>query len=190
MSTQVSRREFLKIIFATAPAVALAHQLPFWPDSERSRPISEPAEIGRDEYDYLVDPGGIDFGSWPTRQGYFELDDASDEEIHKWATQEQDISGIVSDPENWSVSEIRCWLEENVELDEISRYAAAEICGYGDGIALYEKLGRERAEDLGLQLVDGCHPGSDFLGVNCSWEVAEVNQALLENGLNLVVVEV
>ena len=189
MSIEVSRREFLKIVFATVPAVAVANQLPFWPQEALARPIADPVEILRDDSGYLVDPAGIDFGSWPTRLEHFDLANASDEEIHAKLSDGWEVDGIVEDPENWTVDEIRYWLEESVELHEISRYRAAEICGYGPGINLYESLTREDSEALGLSFVDGCHPGSDFVGVRCDGDLEAINEALQLRGYNLRIVE-
>jgi hypothetical protein len=58
MTTNISRRDFLKIVFCTVPAVALA-AYPIvalaWPEEEKQRPVAEPFILELED-GYLVDP--------------------------------------------------------------------------------------------------------------------------------------
>jgi hypothetical protein len=43
MSNEISRRDSLKLVLASAPAAALAGGVAFWPDEALSWPVAEPA---------------------------------------------------------------------------------------------------------------------------------------------------
>ena len=58
MNTCISRRDFLKIVFSTVPAAAIAAHPVIalaWPEEEKQRPVAEPYVLEL-EYGYLVDP--------------------------------------------------------------------------------------------------------------------------------------
>jgi len=58
---------------------------------------------------------------------------------------------------------------------------------YGPGIEIYEQMSREQARDLGLELVDGDHPGSSFVGVAYHGDIESLNEGLERLGMNLVI---
>ena len=55
MSIEISRRDFLQVIFKTTSAAAVSGLLPYWPKEALKRPISDPVELGFDSDDYLID---------------------------------------------------------------------------------------------------------------------------------------
>ena len=57
MSIELTRREFLKIVFATTSLVAVTGVTTMWPSNELTRPIMEPVYLEVDDYGYIIDPG-------------------------------------------------------------------------------------------------------------------------------------
>ena len=55
MSLEISRRDFLKIIFTTTSAAAVSGVLPHWPAAALNRPVREPVVFADDGYGYLID---------------------------------------------------------------------------------------------------------------------------------------
>jgi len=189
MFTEVSRRKFLGIVSGSVPAIAFAHQFPLLASVDLGVKASELVVIHRENSGYLVDPDRYENDTWPTRHEYFELENASDEEIHKKLSDGWEVDDVVEDPENWSVEEVRDWLDEYVDPYEINPYEAAKLSGYGPGIDLYEFFEPEEASSLGLCLVESPHPGSNFIGVHCSGDIENINHTLQRRGLNLRIVE-
>ncbi|MFP6733350.1 MAG: hypothetical protein VB959_05870 [Rhodospirillales bacterium] len=94
---------------------------------------------------------------------------------------------VVADPENWSVDEVKEWLDTEVELDDLGAWQAMKYTQYGPALEIYEQLSRDDAEELGLMLVEGCHPGSDFVGIEFHGDPAELTRGFERLGMNLVV---
>ena len=95
----------------------------------------------------------------------------------------RDESGYLVDPAAGHVG------TAPVDLEELSRLEAADICGYGTGVRLHQHLGGEHAAAVGLVLIDGEMPGSDFLGVRLDAGIEHANDELTKRGINLLVRE-
>jgi hypothetical protein len=162
MSIEVNRRDFLKIVFQTAPAIAVASKLALWPSEALSRPASDPVYLSIDENGYIVDPG-FDYCDLitPTFREHHSLVGLGKAELK--ANLENifyEIEHLVEDPENWTVDEIQEWLDTHVELEDLGSREAMTYTHYGPGIEIYDRMSRDQAATLGLELVDGDHPGS------------------------------
>jgi len=72
----ISRRDFLKIVFSTVPAAVVAAN-PIvalaWPEEEKQRPVAEPYVLEL-EYGYIVDPE-FDYGDLPEDLDFDSLGD-------------------------------------------------------------------------------------------------------------------
>ena len=55
MSLEISRRDFLQVIFKTTSAAAISGLLPYWPKDALNRPLADPVELGLDVDNYLID---------------------------------------------------------------------------------------------------------------------------------------
>ena len=62
------------------------------------------------------------------------------------------------------------------------------VCGfYGAGMTVLDVLGYEKADELGLSLVEGDSPGRDFMGVYCEGSLDHLNRELSDTGLAIEV---
>ena len=188
MSIELSRRDFLKIVFATASAAAVSGASTLWPSNALSRPVFEPVHLSV-EGGYIVDPY-FDYCDvcLPTFRKIHSLEglgaDALNVELEKisWA-----FEHVVADPENWSVDEVKEWLDTEVELDDLAAWQAMKYTQYGPAIEIYEQLSRDDAEELGLMLFEGCHPGSGFVGIEFHGDPKVLTKGFERLGMNLVV---
>ena len=98
-----------------------------------------------------------------------------------------EIEHLISNPEKWSLDEVELWLDTEVELESLGLWQGAKFTPHGVGLDIYNGLNREEADTLGLVLIEGDHPGSDFLGVAYYGDVDELNQELQKLGMNLIV---
>ena len=57
MSTELNRRDFIKIVFASTSVVAVSGASALWPSDALSRPVAEPVYLEIDDAGYIVDPG-------------------------------------------------------------------------------------------------------------------------------------
>jgi hypothetical protein len=189
MSTELDRREFLKIVFATTSVVAVSGVTTLWPSNVLPRPVMDPVYLEVDQNGYIVDPG-FDYCDMcpPTYREYHSLS-GLDNNALKIALDKQPglIEHLVSDHDNWSIEEVDGWLDEYVELSEMGTWEAMQYTPYGPAIEIYLKMDHVVAAEIGLDLVDGDHPGSDFVGVAFHGDIAELNSALERLGMNLVV---
>jgi len=182
---KINRRDFIKFVFGTASAAAVSGALPLWPATAVARPIAESARLALD-YDYLVDPDFDFCPVLPTYREFLSLEGLSGQKLKKTIEKEHDrFEHLLKDPENWSASEIKDWLDSHIELDDMAPSNAAQYTEYGDGIRLYESLPFEDAMELNLNLVVGDCPGSNFCGVHFSGDVEELNNGLRSLGVNL-----
>ena len=184
-----TRRDFLNIVFKTAPAIVVVGKLALWPSAALSRPVMEPVRLVLDDEDYLVDPG-FDYCDLitPTFREHHSLVGLNNAEL-KTHLEEifYEIEHLVTNPDNWTVDEVQEWLDTNVELEHLGTWQAMRYTHYGPGIEIYERMSREQACDLGLELVDGDHPGSSFVGVAYHGDIDKLNESLEQLGLNLVI---
>ena len=189
MSIELNRRDFLKIVFQTAPAVAVVGKLALWPSEALSRPAFDPVYLSIDESGYIVDPG-FDYCDLitPTFRERHSLVGLSNAELK--ANLENifyEIEHLVEDPENWTIDEVQEWLDTHVELEDLGSREAMKYTEYGPGIGIYDRMSSEQAANLGLELVDGDHPGSSFVGVAYHGDIESLNEGLERLGLNLVI---
>ena len=186
---EITRRTFLEVVFATTTAAAISGAIPLWPADAIARPIAEPFKIFIDESNYLIDPyfcyGDIPL---PTHREQLSLGGLNPSAL-KEALNNQiwEIEHLISNPEKWSLDEVELWLDTEVELESLGLWQGAKFTPHGVGLDIYNGLSREEADTLGLVLVEGDHPGSDFLGVAYYGDVDELNQELQKLGMNLIV---
>jgi hypothetical protein len=182
---KINRRDFIKFVFGTASAAAVSGALPLWPTTAIARPIAESARLALD-YDYLVDPGFDFCPVLPSYRDFLSLNGLSKRKLKEVLGEERwRFEHLLKNPADWSVSEIKEWLDSHIEFDDMSPRNAAEYTEYGDGIRLYESLPFEDAMELNLNLVEGDCPGSNFCGVHFSGDVEELNNGLRSLGVNL-----
>ena len=188
MSTEINRRDFLKLIFATASAAAVSGKIALWPTEALSRPIAEPAVLALDDSSYIVDPHFDFCPDLPTFRELYSLEDLKSEQIKEelkdevWRFEE-----MLSDPKNWSVTEIDTWLDTQVEMYDMSPWKAAKFTQYAPGIELHNHLGWDAAKELGMAYIEGEMPGHDFVGVRLDSDINEFNAGLAQHGFNLIV---
>jgi len=189
MSIELNRRDFLKIVFQTTPAIAVASKLALWPSKAASRPTSDPVFLSVDENGYIVDPD-FDYCDLitPTFREHHSLVGLSKEELKaNLENKFYEIEHLVEDPENWTVDEIQEWLDTHVELEDLKAREAMKYTEYGPGIGIYDRMSSVQAATLGLELVDGDHPGSSFVGVAYHGDIESLNEGLEQLSLNLVI---
>jgi hypothetical protein len=189
MSIELNRRDFLKIVFQTVPTVAVVSKMALWPGEALSRPASDPVYLSIDENGYIVDPG-FDYCDLitPTFREHHSLDGLSNAELKANLDDNfYEIEHLVTDPDNWTIDEIQEWLDTNVELEHLGSREAMKYTEYGPGIGIYDRMSNAQAASLGLELVDGDHPGSSFVGVAYHGNIESLNEGLERLGLNLVI---
>jgi hypothetical protein len=191
-NAKVSRRDFLKVVFATTTAAVVSGSAPLWPSNAVARPVSEPFSLGLDEYNYLIDP---DFSSGdiilPTHRERLSLEGLKPKALKKALNaQIWEIGDLISDPDKWSIDEVEWWLDSEVDHEDLGAWQSARLSPYGAGLEIYNRLDREDAFDLGLELVEGDTPGGGFVGVAYFGDVDELNSGFQKLGLNLVVIAI
>jgi len=188
-NTEITRRDFLKVVFTTATAAAVSGTAPLWPVDAIARLVSKPFDLALDEYNYLVDPS-FDYGDikLPTRREVLSLERLDPKALKK-ALEGQigEIEHLVDDTQNWTLDEVEWWLDSEIEYEELGAWQAADYSPHRAGLSIYNSLSREDAQGLGLELVEGDHPGSSFVGVAYYGNVDELNRQLQRLGMNLVV---
>jgi len=189
MSIEINRREFLKIVFASTTVVAVSGASALWPQEALSRPISDPVYLEIDDSGYIVDPG-FDYCdlNLPTNREHHSLVGLGEDEIKDELSEIFDeIEHLVSDPDNWSVDEVEEWLNTPMNLEDMGTWEGMRYTHYGPAIQIYEQMARHDASRLGLELIDGDHPGSDFVGIAFRGNVTELNRELEQLGMNLII---
>jgi hypothetical protein len=191
VSLEISRRDFLQVIFKTTSAAAISGLLPYWPKDALNRPFADPVELGLDVDNYLIDIN-FDwcyrdiptFREWLCLNGLNPKEQKQRLEEDKWR-----FEHIIADQDNWDIDEIQEFLESDVELDDMGNWEAMSYTEYGPGIDIYEHMKPEDSGDLGLYLTDCCHPGSSFVGVQFLGDPKELNHDLSKLGFNMRIKE-
>jgi hypothetical protein len=188
MSTEITRRDFLELVFATASVTAVSGGVSLWPSNALARPIAEPAQLFIDGDGYIIDAYFDFLPDLPTFREHLGIVGLDRKTAKEALDQEVDrFEHIVEDPENWSLEEIEEWLDSQLELDDLGPYNAMKYTQYSPGIELYERLDGEVFGELGLELIDTPSMCSDFVGVRYLGDVDELNAGLARHGLNLIV---
>ena len=189
MSININRRDFLKVVFATTSAAAVAGAAPLWPKNAIARPISEPFKLAVDEFGYLVDPD-FDYGhiELPTHREHLSLKGMNPKTLKK-ALDEQfgAIEHLVEDPNDWSLDEVEVWLDTEIEFEDLGPWQASSYGPYGCGLDIFQKLSERETKRLGLFLVEDGTPGSSCFFVAFNGGVGELNGQFEALGLNVVV---
>ena len=189
MSIELTRREFLQIVFATTSVVALTGATTMWPSNELTRPVMEPVYLEVDDSGFIVDPG-FDYCDMcpPKNREYHSLTGLGGNELRVALDKEPWlIEHLVADPDNWSLDEIDGWLDEYVELSDMGTWETMQYTPFGPAIQIYQRMDHRDAREIGLELVDGDHPGSDFVGIAFHGDTLELNRQLEKLGMNLIV---
>ncbi|MBT6220420.1 MAG: twin-arginine translocation signal domain-containing protein [Rhodospirillales bacterium] len=188
MSIELSRREFLKIVFATASATAVSGASVLWPSNAIARPVFEPVYLSVHD-GYIVDPY-FDYCDvcLPTFRELHSLEGLEADALKAELEQISDyFEHVVVDPDNWTIDELEEWLDTQVDMEDMGAWKAMKYTQYGPALEIYEQLAHDDANELGLILVEGCHPGSDFVGIEFHGNLAELNRGFERLGMNLVV---
>jgi len=190
MSTEINRRDFLKLIVATASAAAVSGKIALWPTEALSRPIAEPAVLALDDSRYIIDPYFDFCPDLPTFRELLSIEGLKPDQIKEALKDEEwRFEYLIADPENWSVSEIQGWLDTTIEMDDMSPWKAAQYTQYAPGVQLHGHLGWEAANEYELAFIEGEMPGHDFVGVRMDGDIDNLNAGLARHGLNLIVGE-
>lgn len=103
MSTEITRRDFLELVFTTASVSAVSGGIPIWPSNALARPVAEPARLSIDSCGYIIDGTFKYCADLPTYREHLGINGLSAEEARKVLESEVDrFEGIVADSENWS----------------------------------------------------------------------------------------
>ena len=77
-------------------------------------------------------------------------------------------------------------LDDQVDAERVSPHWLAENSEWRAGLELVEQLDADARKRLGLVLIEGEHPGSDFVAVRCD-KPGVLQEALLREGINIAV---
>jgi hypothetical protein len=188
MSIELNRRDFIKIVFATASVTAVSGTSVLWPSNAISRPVFEPVYLSVED-GYIIDPY-FDYCDvcLPTFREYHSLLGLRGKALKVELEQiNWSFEHVVADPNNWTINEVEEWLDSQIEMDVLGAWEGMKYTQYGPALEVYEQLDRNDAEDLGLLLIEGCHPGSDFVGIEFHGDPAELTKGFERLGMNLVV---
>jgi len=191
MSLEISRRDFLKVIFTTTSAAAVSGVLPHWPLEALNRPVMEPVEFADDGYGYLIDSKMeyYDFGL-PTFREFLDLEGLGPKQLKTRLKEEEwRFEHLISDSGNWNIDEIQEWLDSDVEVDDMSLWEGMAYTPYGPPIEFYDQMSYADSEKIGLSLIEGDHPGSSFAGVQLLNTPEDANRELQKLGINVIVRE-
>ena len=191
MSIEISRRDFLKVIFTTTSAAAVSGVLPHWPAAELNRPVREPVVFADDGDGYLIDSSMeyYDFGL-PTFREHLDLEGLGPKQLKTRLKQEEwRFEHLISDSGNWNIDEVQEWLDSDVEVDDLSIREGMTYSPYGPPIEFYDQLPYADSEKIGLALIEGDHPGSSFAGIQLLNTPDDANRELQKLGINVIVEE-
>jgi hypothetical protein len=185
-TTEFDRREFLKIVFGTLAATAVsgsAHASPILDDI----PVSEPYRLeleGEYFFDPLHDWGQIVLPTWREKL-------AENYAFSTLTVDQQD--GVICEAlgvENFAEHpsfDRGDWLGSQIDIENLSLREAAMIGPYWPGIEIFEFLGWDEASRLGVEIIEGDHPGSTFMAAQFVGDVKVLNGEIANLGMNLVV---
>ena len=191
MSLEISRRDFLQVIFKTTSAAAISGVLPHWPSEALSRPIMEPVVFADDGYGYLIDPSMEYYDLTPlTFRDWLDLEGLNPTELmSKLKDEEWRFEHPISPSDEPSIIEVQKWLDSDIELDDMGLWEAMNYTSYGPPIRFYDEISSDDAEQIGLYLMEGDTPGSNFCGVQIMSRPADLNWELQKLGINMKVRE-
>jgi len=197
----INRRDFLKIVLTTVSTAALSGPLALvWPTEKKGRPVADPWVVDR-EYCYLMDPDWTE-EDWPSFRELWYYNDLSLKEkvqtlIDHFGYDQQSLADefeIVKPSGGWSYQELAeietilgDVLDEPADPENLSFH---QLLTYGPqraGNVILDNLPASDCDRLGIYLVEGEHPGSDFCAVRYEGALDDLNLALARNGLNTVV---
>ena len=122
MSTELNRRDFLKVVFATTTAAAVSGAVPLWPADAIDRPVSKPFNLTLDDSHYLVDPS-FDYGSvsLPTHREHLLLEGLEGDDLKNELNEQfWQIEHLLKDPKKWSLDEVEGWLDTEIEYEDLT----------------------------------------------------------------------
>ena len=191
MSLEISRRDFLKVIFTTTSAAAVSGVLPHWPAAALNRPVREPVVFADDVDGYLIDASMeyYDFGL-PTFREHLGLEGLGPKQLKTRLKQEESrFEHLISASGRWNIDEVQEWLDSDVEFDDLSLREGMTYTPYGPPIEFYDQLPYADSEKIGLALIEGDHPGSSFAGIQLLNTPDDANRELQKLGINVIVEE-
>ncbi len=200
----MNRREFLKIMLGTVPALPFSSSLALlWPIDEHQRPGNDPVVIGIDNSGYLYDPNfEPDF---ITRRAYYNVDSLTGQSrldfyIAHWGEdglhdllrydkdETQKPSSLIDRLDELD-EQLGFWLNDELDPEEGSFREQLDNSSYWIGGWLYDNLSSQTFQQAGLDYVEGEHPGSSFCAVRYRGEIEQLNSVLFRNGLNAVCIK-
>ena len=155
------------------------------PEDKRDRPVEGSCVLERDVSGYLSDPS-IDESCLPTWREHFGYD-SMNEAGKKEALRELGEAIYGESESDDAVTELD--MDDTIDQERVSMHELAAYSVWGTALDLYDSLTREENERLGLEYVDGEHPGSDFVAVAFHGDLADLNRDLDRMGMNFVVRE-
>ena len=163
---------------------------------------------------YLIGGQGFEPPGLPSIRAYHDFDSMRLDEKVDWVLERCEDWGIEPGTESWiefckdwelpqrrkkwsasvkadfieaGLDEIHLDLDEEMEPDFMNPYKLM-MCGfYGAGMTVFDALGSEKADELGLSVVEGDAPGRDFMGVYFEGSLDHLNRALRNTGLAIEV---
>ena len=186
MSTH-NRRDFLKIVFGTVATTMVSGKLGVSPVAG-DIPVFEAYRLEL-EGEYLFDPlhdwGQVVLPTW--REKLEGNDNFSSLTVDQQDCVICEALGVDDFAEYPSFNREE-WLGTQIDIEGLSMREAAMIGPYWPGVEIFEQLGWEQADTLGVQLIDGDHPGSSFMAAQFIGDVETLNPKIAEFGMNLTVV--
>jgi hypothetical protein len=121
---EITRRDFLKVVFATTTAAAVSGAVPLWPADANDRPVSKPFNLTIDDSNYLVDPN-FDYGSirLPTHREHLLLEGLEGDDLKNELNQQfWQIEYLLEDPKKWELNEVEEWLDTEIEHEDLGAW--------------------------------------------------------------------
>ncbi len=191
MSTEITRRGFLQIVFATTAAVSAGWSANLLAASEVTKTLPDPARLTIDCSGYIVD-ASFEYCdvSLPTWRDHLGLIGVEGDDLKKRLAEEYDrFEWVVDGRDDWTVEELEPWLDSELEIDDLSPRNGMRYTPYGPALDLYDALSLQTSDELGLILIEGEMPGNDFTAVQYLGDADALNESLRNHGINLVITE-
>ena len=184
---EINRRDFLKIVFGTVAATLAPRGTGVFLVAE-DIPVFEPYRLEL-EGEYLFDPlhdlGQVVLPTW--REKLEGNDNFSYLTVDQQDCVIREALGV-DDFAEYPSFDREEWLGTQIDIEDLSMREVAMIGPYWPGVEIFEQLGWEQADTLGVQLVEGDHPGSSFMAAQFIGDVETLNIKIAEFGMNLAVV--
>lgn len=206
---KMTRRGFLKTLGATAPAAAASGASSLLSSGEgeaEARPRGAPVVLEINDAGFLIEP---DFYlTWeepemPMRSDYYGFDCMDLREqadfLFDWSRLfDERLLELAGTPlKDWAprerayveavVASQRSWLNEQIDLDELSARDLARESEYGAAVEIFHALGPKETRRLGLREGGYGGPASDAYGIRYAGDPETLTKEFAALGVNAVV---